>query len=154
MAAVVLLEHTIATSIDGGSKVHRELFGDFSNGLNCLFSTRRPRIMNVHKSLSWRTVSACAIPLILYCSPIITSISKCIRMLSTSSGVAYTYICEVLISHAITEARIFLPQLSMNPPALPCKCTIDPTIDFRLHSVDVEFRSKKNPSSLAFTVPL
>ncbi len=63
--------------------------------------------MNVHKSVLWRIVSACAIPITLYCSPIIfsgllnkdfASIKKCIPLLSTSSGVAYTHICKVLIS--------------------------------------------------------
>ncbi len=62
--------------------------------------------MNVHISLLWRIVSACAIPIILYCSPIIfpgllkdfASIKTCIRLLSTSSGVAYTHICKVIIS--------------------------------------------------------
>ncbi len=63
--------------------------------------------MNVHKSLLWRIVSACAIPFILYCSPIIfpellnkdfASIKKCMRLLSTFSGAACTHNYKVLIS--------------------------------------------------------
>ncbi len=58
--------------------------------------------MNVHKSLSWRIVSACATPVILYCFPGLLnkdfiSIKKCSRLLSTSSGVAHPRICKVLI---------------------------------------------------------
>ncbi len=75
--------------------------------LKISFFIRRLRSMNVHKALLWRIVSAYAIPIILYCSPIIfpgllnkdfASIKKCIRLLSTSSGVTYTHICKVLIS--------------------------------------------------------
>ncbi len=74
----------------------------FTKCLKISFFIRRLRSMKVHKSLLWRIVSACAIPIILYCSPIIfpgllnkdfASIKKCIRLLSTSSGVAYTHIC-------------------------------------------------------------
>ncbi len=44
----------------------------FTKCLKISFFIRRLRSMNVHKSLLWRIVSACAIPIILYCSPIIS----------------------------------------------------------------------------------
>ncbi len=87
--------------------------------------------MNVHKSLLWRIVSACAIPIILYCSPIIypgllnkdfASIKKCIRLLSTSSGVSYTYICKILISQHFNSCTRLSTSIINDPhhPLHPC----------------------------------
>ncbi len=80
---------------------------NFTKCLKLSFIIRRLRTMNVNKTLLWRIASACASTLILYCSPIIfpgllnkgfTSIQKCICLQSTSSGVAYTRTCKVVIS--------------------------------------------------------
>ncbi len=77
----------------------------YTKCLKISFFIRRLRSLNIHKPLLWRLVFACAIPINLYCSPIIfsgllnkdfASIKKCIRLLSTSSGVAYTHICKTL----------------------------------------------------------
>ncbi len=87
--------------------------------------------MNVHKSLLWRIVSACAIPIILYCSPIIfpgllnkgfDSIKKCIRLLSTSSGVAYTHIYKILISQHFNSYTRLSASIINDPlrPLHPC----------------------------------
>ncbi len=48
--------------------------------------------MSVHKSLLWRIVSACAIPLILYYSPIISL--DC--LIKTSSVLKNAYVCYQL----------------------------------------------------------
>ncbi len=87
--------------------------------------------MNVHKSLLWRIVSACAIPIVSYCSPIIfpglinknfASIKKCIRLLSTSCGVAYTHICKVLISLHFNSCTRLSTSIINDPlhPLQPC----------------------------------
>ncbi len=79
----------------------------FTKYLKLSFFIRRLRRMNVHKSLLWRIVSVGEIPLILHFAPIIFPdcliqatplLKKCLRLLSPSSGVAYTHICKVLIS--------------------------------------------------------
>ncbi len=96
-----------------------------------LFFIRRLRSMNVHKSLLWRTVSACAIPLILYCSPIIfpgrlkkdlTSIKRCLRLVSAFSGVAYAYICKVLISQRFNSCKRLSSSITNDllHPLHPC----------------------------------
>ncbi len=86
----------------------------FTKCLKISFFIRRFRSMNVHKSLLWRIVSACAIPILLYCPQTIfsgllnkdfASIKKCIRLLLTSSGVAYTHICKVLISQHFNSCK-------------------------------------------------
>ncbi len=80
------------------------------NALNYLFFIHRLQSMNVHESLLWWIVSTCAIPVVLYYSPTIftgllntdfTFIKKCLRLLSTSSGVAYSRICKVLHSFTL-----------------------------------------------------
>ncbi len=103
----------------------------FTKCLKISFFIWRLRSMNVHKSLLWRIVSACAIPIILYCSPIIfpglfnkdfASIKKCIHLLSTSSGVAYTYICKLLISQRFNSCTRLSTSIINDPlhPLRPC----------------------------------
>ncbi len=71
--------------------------------------------MNVHKSLLWRIVSVCAIPIILHCSPIswtglldkyFASIKKCMGLLSTSGSVADTHICICTSQHVKSCTRL------------------------------------------------
>ncbi len=87
--------------------------------------------LNVHKSLLWRIVSACAIPIILYCSPIIfpgllnkdfASIKTCIRLLTTSSGVAYAHNCKVLIFQRLNSCTRLSTSIINDPlhPLHPC----------------------------------
>ncbi len=96
----------------------------FTKCLKLSFFIRRLRRMNVHKSLLQRIVSVGAIPLILHCSPIIfpglfnknfVSIKKCIRLLSPSSGVAYTHICKVLTSPHFNSCKRLSTSIITDP---------------------------------------
>ncbi len=85
----------------------------FTKCLKISFFIRRLRSMNVHKSLLWRIVSACAIPGLL--NKDFASIKKFIRLLSTSSGVAYTHIDRVLIYQHFNSCTR-LPTSIINDP--------------------------------------
>ncbi len=92
-----------------------------------IFFIRRFCYMFVHKSLSWQVVSACAIPVTLYYTPVIfpgllnkdfTSIKKCLRLLSSSSDVAYLLTCKFLISQHFNSCKR-LSSYIINDPLHP-----------------------------------
>ncbi len=81
-----------------------------STQIHTVFFNHRFRFMKFHKSLMANRSSA----LILCCPPImfpgrlykyLTSIKKCLRLLSTSSGVAYSSTCKVLISQHLNLCK-------------------------------------------------
>ncbi len=95
---------------------------------------------------------------ILDCSPIIfpglldkdfASIKKCIRLLSTSSGVAYTHICKVIISQHFNSCTRLSTSIINDPlhpstPAFQKLCQL-PTLDLLLNSFDVELLFIETP---------
>ncbi len=115
---------------------------DYTKCLKIFFFIRRLHSMNAHKSLLWRVVSGCAIPSILYCPLIIfpvllnkdfASITKCIRLLSSSSGVAYTHICKVLMSQHFTSCTRLSTSI-INDPLHPLHPSFKCTVNFQ-HSI-------------------
>ncbi len=86
------------------------------NALSYPFLSEGSTQWTFDKFLLWRIVSACAIPELL--SKEFVSFEKCIRMLWTSSGVAYTHICKVLISQHFNSCTR-LSTLIINDPLNP-----------------------------------
>ncbi len=116
--------------------------------------------MNAHKFLLWWIVSAIANPIILYCSLLInkdfTSITKCICLLSTSTGEAYAHICKFLISQHFSCCTC-LSTSKINDqlhPLHPCLSNALSTLDLLLNSFDVELLFLETLSSLAWPVVL
>ncbi len=100
---------------------------------------RRLRTMNVHKSLLWRIVSACAIPLILYCSPIIFPglLNKTSPLLKSVINFQWcssqTHICRVLISQHFNSCTRLSTSISMTryTPSTPCLANAPSTSNTR-----------------------
>ncbi len=97
----------------------------FTKCLKLSFFIRRLRSMNVHKSSLWRIVSASATPLIFILLTNHfpwTAFKKCMRLLSTSRGVACTHICKVLISQHFNSCTRFSTSIINDSlhPLHPC----------------------------------
>ncbi len=108
----------------------------------------------------WRIVLACAIPIISYCSLVIfsgllnkvfTSIKKCLRLLSTSSCVAYSHSSKVPIFQHCNSCKRLAATI-INDPLHPLHTCLANALSTSNNREDQRFR--RGPWNTRIRFPL